>query len=852
MSKVDEKSAGTQELRGVLPPGTRLRIYELISVLGQGGFGITYLARDTQLDREVAIKEYLPTSLALREDGTMVVPRSTELAEEFIWGRDRFLDEARTLARLGDVPSIVRVFDFLEANGTAYMVMALARGDTLQRRLLRDGPMPAMAIERLLHPLLIGLEEVHATGFLHRDIKPANIILDGRGNPTLIDFGASRAAMAGRTSAMTAIFTPGYAAAEQFTSAAQGPYTDIYGLSSTLYHAITGKVPPSAVDRILDDTCPPLAQLRPMGFPLGLLIGIDAGLSVRVANRPQTIAEWRPILAQAPAMLPRAAATVVLPKYKPAVDAPAPPVLRLGAKRTRWALWAGAAAAFLLVAGMGYLNRSVFVGTAVQSLTAQELTQALDERRKADAAATETRKLEEQARRIADADATAKQAADVELANAKDQRQRAEDKLAKLKADMEARRKAETVRRELAAVAAQSALDEASRRNKAELEVAAVRQRDEDAKQKAVADAAARQAADEAVQLKAEAEAAVLRQAEEVAQKRAASEADAKQRADNALAKAQTERQQAEDAAAKQKAEAEEKAKADVNAKVAANAKADVDAMAKAEADAAAQKKAAESAENALRLTLLDRQHVQVALSAQGLDTHGSDGVFGPRTREMIAGWQTTRSQPVTGFLNAAQQQALLKEAAVAVSKYDDTEEEKRKAEEEIKRKADEEAKAREAAKIQRQTEAALDGLASKRTVPGAERSITLAPAAPPVAAPPILIPPATDPSRIFRKTTSRGVEVFVSMHGNWGRNCEQGAMPKVDVRTPPSNGKVVIRPVNGTPSDCAKPVSETGIYYVPNPGFVGMDSFVYDRREDRSADFKIAGARYVIVEVRP
>ena len=123
-----------------------------------------------------------------------------------------------------------------------------------------------------------GLEQVHSTGFLHRDIKPANILLDAEGKPTLIDFGASRAAMAGRTTAMTAIFTPGYAASEQMTSARQGPWTDIYGLSATLYHAITGQAPPSAFDRLLDDSYQPLSKLAPPGLPAGICAGIDAGL----------------------------------------------------------------------------------------------------------------------------------------------------------------------------------------------------------------------------------------------------------------------------------------------------------------------------------------------------------------------------------------------------------------------------------------------------------------------------------------------------------------------------------------------------------------------------------------------
>ena len=206
------------ELHGTLPPGTRLRNYELVSVLGHGGFGITYRARDTLLGREAAIKEYLPTSLAVRSHRATVVPRSSEHSENFKWGRDRFLEEARTLVTLEGTPSVVRVYDFLEANGTAYMVMALVRGETLEQRVKRQGALAGPIVERLAQKLLDGLEQVHVSRFLHRDIKPANIIVDPHDDPTLIDFGSSRASMADRTSAMTAVFTPRYAAVEQLTS----------------------------------------------------------------------------------------------------------------------------------------------------------------------------------------------------------------------------------------------------------------------------------------------------------------------------------------------------------------------------------------------------------------------------------------------------------------------------------------------------------------------------------------------------------------------------------------------------------------------------------------------------------
>ncbi len=288
--------SGQEDPFGGLRPGTQVGKYEIVEMLGQGGFGITYRARDSQLRRDVAIKEYLPTSFAVRQGGTTVLPRSTQTADDFRWGRERFLDEARTLATLEDAPGIVNVYDFMEANGTAYMVMGLVRGETVEARLKRDGRLPQPAIEQLVYPLLDGLERVHAAGFLHRDIKPANILLDGNGRPTLIDFGASRVALQGRTQALTAVYTPGYAAFEQSTSARQGPWTDIYALAATIYHCITGAPPPSAIDRMIDDRLVPAADAGKGRYAPSLLAAIDSGLKLKPTERPQTIAQWRQVL----------------------------------------------------------------------------------------------------------------------------------------------------------------------------------------------------------------------------------------------------------------------------------------------------------------------------------------------------------------------------------------------------------------------------------------------------------------------------------------------------------------------------------------------------------------------------
>src|SRR4029077_16348205 len=314
-----------------LSAGRMIGRYEVVSVLGQGGFGITHRARDSQLGREVAITEYLPLALAVRQDDTTVLPRSTGAAEDFTWGRERFVAEGRTLASLQNAPAIVRVFDFLEANGTAYIVMQLLHGETLENRLKRAGPLKPAEVDRILWPLLDGLEQVHNTGFLHRDIKPANILLDDAGTHALFDFGASRAAIAGRSTALTAIFTPGYAAAEQMTSAKQGPWTDIYGLSATLYHPTPAPPPPSAFDRMLDDAYQPLGKMALPGFARGLLAGLDAGLEVRATDRAPTIARPRPILGQAAA--PDADATMALTRTSSAAPPVAAPLAAPTAKK---------------------------------------------------------------------------------------------------------------------------------------------------------------------------------------------------------------------------------------------------------------------------------------------------------------------------------------------------------------------------------------------------------------------------------------------------------------------------------------------------------------------------------------
>ncbi|WP_289298512.1 protein kinase [uncultured Reyranella sp.] len=462
-----------------LKAGQTIGRYEIVSVLGQGGFGITYRARDVQLGREVAIKEYLPSALAVRQDGSTVLPRTTKMADDFGWGRDRFVTEGRTLASLHRVPAIVQVFDFLEANGTAYIVMELLSGATLEDRINTGGRLKPEEVDRILWPLLDGLEQVHAAGFLHRDIKPANILLDANGNPTLIDFGASRAAMVGRTAAMTAIFTPGYAAAEQMTSAKQGPWTDIYGLAATIYHAIAGKAPPNAFDRMLDDGYEPLARIAPPGFSPGVLAGIDAGLTVAARDRPQSISGWRPILGMSAA--PEAGATMVMARPEDAAAArvsvlgPATPTVSAdalpsaAAPRSKAGLWVGIAAVVLLALGGGGYYAMATRGPDPEIVKARAAAEAAEEaRRKADEEADKLRaeKAEQDAKVKAEQDAKAKaaleakQKADAEAAKRQfeeDTRRKVEAEIAeKKRAADEAQRKADEE-----AAARQKAIDDA-------------------------------------------------------------------------------------------------------------------------------------------------------------------------------------------------------------------------------------------------------------------------------------------------------------------------------------------------------------------------------------------------------
>jgi len=286
--------------KNAIPPGHHLHWYCIKSILGQGGFGITYLARDTNLDEDVAIKEYLPADLAVREGDCSVNPLSESHGEKFRDGMQRFIGEARTLSRFRH-PNIVRVRSVFEANNTAYMVMDYEDGESLQQVIARDAPVTESRLRSIVLPILSGLEHMHEAGYIHRDIKPANIYMRRDGSPILLDFGSARQAVGMQTRTLTTLVSPGYAPFEQYFTKgrAQGPWTDIYSLAATLYKAIAGRSPLNAVDRSecilqsVPDIYVPIAEIGAGHYSRQFLHAIDHALAFRAEHRPQNVAAWR-------------------------------------------------------------------------------------------------------------------------------------------------------------------------------------------------------------------------------------------------------------------------------------------------------------------------------------------------------------------------------------------------------------------------------------------------------------------------------------------------------------------------------------------------------------------------------
>ncbi len=311
-----------------LPPDTVLRDgdYKILAILGQGGFGITYRALNSRLGREVAIKEFFPSSCD--REGLLVSPSGGTTAIDYENGKAAFLSEARVLARF-DHPAIVRVFGAWEENRSAYMEMELLRGQTLAHVLEQYRRLSPSDVLRLFGPILDALQVLHNEGYLHRDIKPQNLMLcavaqgatDAEGcvrhaRAVLLDFGAAHHVGSGVSQALSVVVTPGYAPLEQYAvRARRGAFTDIYALCATLYHALSGQAPPPASDRAIGQALTPLEDLV-SGLPKEWYRAINAGLQTEIAKRPQSVGELRALMGGQNPSAP--------PPYQPYQSAPKP------------------------------------------------------------------------------------------------------------------------------------------------------------------------------------------------------------------------------------------------------------------------------------------------------------------------------------------------------------------------------------------------------------------------------------------------------------------------------------------------------------------------------------------------
>ncbi|MCD8218640.1 MAG: protein kinase [Clostridiales bacterium] len=288
-----------------LPVGTELvgtlHTYRIGAARGQGGFGVTYAALEQERNIKVAIKEYFPMSYAFRNpDHTVSSKPGSE--NGFRVGYDNFCKEARRLASVKPLDSVVRVWDCFQANGTAYLVMDFLDGTPLHQKMKEmGGVIPAQDILPRLSPLIADLSELHREGVIHRDISPDNILWMEDGTLKLIDFGSARSMDSDRS--MTVFLKHGFAPVEQYRTRGQGTYTDVYALSATIYYVLTGQLPPSAVNRLENDTLAP-----PTSYGAALSPeeeqALIRGLEVQPQNRIQTMEEFQRELIRTPAPVP--------------------------------------------------------------------------------------------------------------------------------------------------------------------------------------------------------------------------------------------------------------------------------------------------------------------------------------------------------------------------------------------------------------------------------------------------------------------------------------------------------------------------------------------------------------------
>ncbi len=264
--------------RKLLPAGTILNRYRIESIIGEGGFGVTYLAMEPVKQSYVAIKEYFPKRFANRQGGSTIVPnRSIEDQRVFKWGLKRFLDEAKVLARL-DHPSIIKVQRYFELHGTAYLVMDYCDGKPLDKYVDEGTGVSSRRIFQIFTALINALEHVHQQGIIHGDLKPSNILVRSDGTPVLLDFGSARQEMLRMAVGQV---SDGYSPPEFYgTSDKIGPWSDIYGLAATFYRLITGVKVPVATDRTSSDSYTSASTLITDGYSAKFLELIDNSLNL--------------------------------------------------------------------------------------------------------------------------------------------------------------------------------------------------------------------------------------------------------------------------------------------------------------------------------------------------------------------------------------------------------------------------------------------------------------------------------------------------------------------------------------------------------------------------------------------
>lgn len=287
--------------------GSRVSDFEIIGLIGEGGFGIVYLAKDVTLDRIVALKEFMPAAFAGRIDGVHVAVRAANHRAMFDAGLKSFINESKMLAKFAH-PALVEVFRFWEGNGTGYMAMRLYKGETLRQALAKgEEDFTEERIAQIMGPIFDALEMLHREQVFHRDIAPDNIMLS-EGRSVLLDFGSARKIIGDATQALTTVLKPGYAPLEQYSddgTMKQGSWTDVYALGGVLYHLATGKTPLQAVSRMMSDPLQTVNQITGDKFSTNFSQAVSKAMMVHIDARFQTVTEFREALGWNVGLQPR-------------------------------------------------------------------------------------------------------------------------------------------------------------------------------------------------------------------------------------------------------------------------------------------------------------------------------------------------------------------------------------------------------------------------------------------------------------------------------------------------------------------------------------------------------------------